>query len=125
MADLLIDMEQCENFTETIQKPRKAGRFYWGERDGTKRCTIMVPGWEEGDGHGPVHASVSVKIHSWDGIEDRPTFAPSLMVYWGENDEGEPIEFWHGYVIDGRMSTDLEALKAAACSEALQFFENS
>ena len=124
MADLLIDMEQCENFSESIRKPIKAGRFCWGEWAGVKRCTIMIPGLED-DRHGPVHASVSVEVHSWDGIEDRPTFAPSLMVYWGQDDAGDRIEFWHGYVIDGRMSTDLGALKAAACSKALLFFENS
>lgn len=58
--------------------------------------------------------------HAWDGNESSPTFHPSLVI---SKDDG--TELWHGWVIDGRMSTDLEALKKLASREALKFFEDA
>lgn len=95
----------------TIDRPRTVAE--WDPDEHLLITPSNLPDW---DGY---HLA-NLRRHKWDGNRERPTYSPSIGVGPAGS---EKVYGWHGWVIDGRMSEDLEALKAMARPKALEWFE--
>lgn len=95
-------------------QPMQDGDCYWWEADDGVRMSVKLPGIQG-------FCTISTAVHRWDGDRHDPTFSPSIDAQ-GVDEDGNTAN-WHGWIIDGRASTDLNKLKAAARPEAVRFFE--
>lgn len=112
----VIRMIRCEDDAEGKHPfDRGAGAFVW---IGYK-CFVVFPSNTRPARRTYCYVGVKGKAeggnHPWNGDRDRPTFRGSVDAHG----------HWHGWIIDGLMSSDLKALKAAAAPAAVQWFEGA
>ena len=70
-----------------------------------------------------IMSSMWTNFHKWDGEFDRPTFCPSAKVMGGIDDDGNDQVLYHGFIIDGRMGTDLKELLRLAPKEKAEWYK--
>lgn len=122
---MIIKLKQFQNLGHA--QDHGPGGFVWAEpyKDRSLRCQIYFPVIMPDENEPRIRmANLWTTIHKWNGNRDCPSFHPSLAIRmtWGKN--RDVIDLWHGYVISGLASQNLDQLSAAALSEDVAWFNS-